>query len=264
MFVVCDYATRYPEAVALKNIDAGTIAEELDTIFSRVSIPQEILTDQGANFTSHLLTELYRMLHIRPIRTTPYHPQSDGLVEHFNQTLKTMLKKSLGQKGSNAKNWDTLLPYLLFAYREVPQSFTGFSPFELLYGHTVRGPLDILNETWQGSIQCDESVVSHVLAIRKRMEETMKLVESNMAKAQKQQCLWYNKKAREREFVPDDMVLLLLPTTHNKLLVKWQGPYRVVKRIGKVNYMIDMPDHQKRSRPTEEVGDTSLRQVHGR
>ena len=80
------------------------------------------------------------------------------------------------------------------------------------------------------------------------MEETMKLVESNMEKAQKQQCLWYNKKAREREFVPDDMVLLLLPTTHNKLLAKWQGPYRVVKRIGKVNYMIDMPDHQKRSR----------------
>ena len=137
MLVVCDYATRYPEAVALKNIDAGTIAEELVTIFSRVGIPQEILTDQGANFTSHLLTELYRMLHIRPICTTPYHPQSDGLVEHFNQTLKTMLKKSLGQKGSNAKNWDTLLPYLLFAYREVPQSSTGFSPFELLYGHTV-------------------------------------------------------------------------------------------------------------------------------
>ena len=97
VLVVCDYATRYPEAVALKNIDAGTIAEELVTIFSRVGIPQEILTDQGANFTSHLLMELYRMLHIRrPIRTT--------------------LKKSLGQKGSNAKNWDTLLPYLLFAY----------------------------------------------------------------------------------------------------------------------------------------------------
>ena len=42
--------------------------------------------------------------------------------------------------------WDTYLPYLLFAYREVPQSSTGFSPFELIYSHVVRGPLDILDE----------------------------------------------------------------------------------------------------------------------
>jgi len=70
VLVVCDYATRYPEAVALRSIDAETIAEELVSIFSRVGIPQEILTDQGANFTSHLLTELYKMLHVRPIRTT--------------------------------------------------------------------------------------------------------------------------------------------------------------------------------------------------
>ena len=135
ILVVCDYATRYPEAVALKNIDAETIAEELVTIFSRVGIPREILTDQGANFTSKLLTELYRMLHVRPIRTTPYHPQTDGLVERFNQTLKSMLKKSLGKGVRREKDWDLMLPYLLFAYREVPQSSTGFSPFELLYGH---------------------------------------------------------------------------------------------------------------------------------
>lgn len=77
VLVVCDYATRYPEAITLKNIDAVTIAEELVQIFSRVGIPQEILTDQGANFTSQLPAELYRMLHIRPIRTTPYYPQTD-------------------------------------------------------------------------------------------------------------------------------------------------------------------------------------------
>lgn len=248
MLVVCDYATRYPEAVALRNIDAETIADELVTIFSRVGIPQEILTDQGANFTSHLLTELYRMLHIRPIRTTPYHPQTDGLVERFNQTLKHMLRRSVGKGGKDVKDWDTLLPYLLFAYREVPQFSTGFSPFELLYGHTVRGPLDILNESWQGSIKCEESVVSHVLAIRERLEGMMKLAEFNLKTAQKQQSQTYNQKARLREFAPDDQVLLLLPTTHNKLLAKWQGPYRVVRRVGKVNYLIDMHDHQKRRR----------------
>ena len=71
ILVVCDYATRYPEAIPLKSIDAPHIAEELVTIFSRVGVPSEILTDQGSNFTSQLLTEVYRLLHIHPIRTTP-------------------------------------------------------------------------------------------------------------------------------------------------------------------------------------------------
>ena len=248
VLVVCDYATRYPEAVALRSIDAETIAEELVSIFSRVGIPQEILTDQGANFTSHLLTELYKMLHIRPICTTPYHPQTDGLVERFNQTFKQMLRKSIDREGRNAKDWDTLLPYLLFAYREVPQSSTGFSPFELLYGHTVRGPLDILKESWQGSIRGEESVVSHVLAIRERLERTMKLVEFNLKRAQEQQSVQYNQNAKQREFAAGDLVLVLLPTTQDKLCAKWQGPYQVLEKKGRVNYLIDMHDHQKRKR----------------
>lgn len=92
--MICDYATRYPEAVALRLTDAGTIAKELLAFFARVGVPQEILTDQGTNFTSQLMTEIYRLLQIKPIRTTPYHPQTDGLVERFNHTLKSMLKKA--------------------------------------------------------------------------------------------------------------------------------------------------------------------------
>ena len=75
----------------MKAIDAEHVTEVLVILFSRVGVPEEILTDQGANFTSKLLTELYRMLHVHPIRTTPYHPQTDGLVECFNKTLKLML-----------------------------------------------------------------------------------------------------------------------------------------------------------------------------
>ena len=93
VLIVCDYATRYPEAVPMKHVDAASVAEELVSIFSRVGVPKEILTDQGTNFTSHLLAELYKMLHVRPIRTTPYHPQTDGLVERFNLTLM-MLRKT--------------------------------------------------------------------------------------------------------------------------------------------------------------------------
>lgn len=116
ILVICDYATCYPEAFPLRNIKAGQIAYALLQLFSRVGIPSEILTDRGKNFMSDTLKQVYQLLGIRGIRATPYHPQTDGL-ERYNRTVKNMLKKLIS---ANAKYWDKWLPYLLFAYREVP------------------------------------------------------------------------------------------------------------------------------------------------
>ena len=135
MLVVCDSATRYPKVVPLCSIDAcRVVAEALVTFFSRVVIPQGILTDQGTNFTSQLLAEIYWLMHVRVLQTSRYHAQINGVVEWFNQTLKDMLRKTAYEEG---KDWDRLIPFVLFAYREVPQASTGFSPFELLYGREV-------------------------------------------------------------------------------------------------------------------------------
>lgn len=131
-----DYATVYPEALPLQNTASKCIAKELFQVFSRVGIPKEILMDQGTPFLSRLMKDLCVILKIKPIQTPVYHPQTDGLVERFNKTLKSMLKKIISKDG---KDWDLLLPYLMFAIREVPQSSTEFSPFELLYGRHPRG-----------------------------------------------------------------------------------------------------------------------------
>ena len=226
ILVICDYATRYPEAIPLRSIDAEHIAEELIKVFSRVGVPKEILTDQGSNFTSQLLAEVYRLLHIQPIKTSPYHPQTDGLVERFNQTLKAMLRKTVWDEG---KDWDKWVPYLLFAYREVPQSSTGFSPFELMYGRQVRGPLDILKETWETSKKSSESVISYVLSMQEKLSEMSELARENLARAQKRQKRWYDENARERRFEPGEQVLVLLPTDTSKLLAQWHGPYPVLR-----------------------------------
>ena len=119
ILVLSDYATRYPEAIPLRNITAKKVAEVLIEIFARHGIPGKILTDQGTNFTSSLLGELYKLIGVTALRTSPYHPQTDGLVERFNRTLKGMLRKVL--KGEK-RNWDTMVPYVLFAYREVAQA----------------------------------------------------------------------------------------------------------------------------------------------
>lgn len=93
-------------------------------------------------------------------------------MERFNQTLKSMLRKAAVEDG---KDWDKLIPCILFAYREVAQSSTGFSPFELLYGRAVRGPLDVLKESWEAEKRSNESVV-YIITIRERMEIMMELV----------------------------------------------------------------------------------------
>ena len=97
---------------------------------------------------------------MRAIRTSTYHPQTDGLVDRFNQTLKAMLRKAAQTKG---KDCDNLIPFLLFPNWEAPQASTGFSPFEHLYGRAVCEPLDILRESWEAAKKDDDSVVLYIL-----------------------------------------------------------------------------------------------------
>ncbi len=88
ILVIIDYATRYPEAVPLRK----ATARKLFLLCSRVGIPTEILTDQGTPFMSRLMADLCTLLKVKQPRTSVYHPQTDGLVERFNQTLKQMLR----------------------------------------------------------------------------------------------------------------------------------------------------------------------------
>ena len=239
ILVLSDYATRYPEAIPLRSVTAAKVAEALIDVFARHGIPDEVLTDQGANFTSTLLGELYSLIGIKAIRTSPYHPQTDGLVERFNKTLKSMLRKVLeGEK----RNWDKMLPYVLFAYREVPQATVGFSPFELLYGREVRGPLDVLKEEWIEKPDTETDVLSFVLQVRDRLETSRAIVEENARIAQKKQKEYYDQRARQVELKSGDKVLLMLPSSTKKFVAQWQGPYRITKRVGRVNYEIEIPD----------------------
>jgi len=145
ILTVVDYATRYPEAVALSGISTEEVAEALCSVYSRVGVPTHVVHDQGSQFMSDVMSEVSRLLNVQRLVSTPYHPQCNGLVERFNATLKGMLKKLCSER---PKDWDRYLESVLFAYREVKQDSTGFSPFELLYGRTVRGPMAILRELW--------------------------------------------------------------------------------------------------------------------
>ena len=91
ILTVVDYATRYPEAVPLEKIDTESIAEALMGIFSRVGFPREILSDNGTQFVSQVMMEVTRLISVKQLFSSPYHPMANGLCEKCNRTLKKML-----------------------------------------------------------------------------------------------------------------------------------------------------------------------------
>ena len=93
ILILIDYATRYPEAVPLKNIETETVAEALLDMYSRLRIPEKVLSDLGTKFVSKCMEEVSRLLSIKRLTTTPYHPICNGLVERFYGTLKKMLRR---------------------------------------------------------------------------------------------------------------------------------------------------------------------------
>jgi len=106
----------------------------------------------------------------------------------------------------------------------------------------------VLKEAWEGSKRSEESVVSYMLLVRERLLKMTELVQENLSRAQRQQKRWYDSNALSREFSPGDRVLVLLPSSTNKLWAQWQRSYEVKRRIGKVDYEVEMFDKRKKKR----------------
>lgn len=244
ILTLVDYATRYPEAVALSNITAETVAEALISIFSRCGCPKVMHSDRGSQFTSGMMAEVCRLLNVKQSFTTAYHPQANGLCEKMNGTLKDMLRRMCAER---PKDWDRHLDPLLFAYREVPNASTQFAPFELLYGRSVRGPMAILRESMEEEDIPEEIKTSYeyVFDLRNRLEDTCKAAQENLKVSKALYKKYFDAKTKDRQFAVGDKVLLLLPTEHSKLTMQWRGPYDITARVGQCDYRIVMNGKEK-------------------
>jgi len=238
-YVLCltDYASRYPDAVALPDQKTDTVAEALMTIFARIGFPKLVSHDQGTNFTSNLLTELLKRCGIRQNVSTPAHPQSQGVVERQNRTIKNQIR---AHAEKDRENWDLLLPYILFAIRDTVNRTTGFTPFEVVYPFQVRGPLAILKDAWTDTTSEGKLIAQYVLEVRRRHEIVMEEVLNAHEHAQETQKNWYDRRARARQYVEGQQVLVLNMQRKNKLESIWTGPYPILKRVNDVNYVVEL------------------------
>ena len=235
--VISDYYTKWPEVVAVPDQKASTVAHALvQELIPRHGVPEILHSDQGKAFESEVIKELCSILGIKKVRTSPYHPQSDGLVERLNRTLLQMLSKYVSD---SATDWDLWLNSLLGAYRTSRHASTGFSPFTLLYGRDARFPADVSFSTTvpHGTMDYEE-YIRQLQRVGRISQET---VEDNVAMAQARQVAVYGG-GTIRHFQVGTKVLWYNPALRRgpgyKLRRPWSGPFIVLAKTSPVNYQI--------------------------
>ncbi|GFS88479.1 retrovirus-related Pol polyprotein from transposon opus [Trichonephila clavipes] len=244
-FIICavDLCTRWAEAIPVKEISAKTTCNVLLKIFTQTGFPKMICSDQGTNFTSKLSEMFLSVMGVSPRFSTPGHPESMGAVERWNRTLKDMLSKNVQEHGSD---WDLHLPFLLFAYREIPHSTTGMSPFQLVYGRLPSGPISLLKEVWVGErnipTTLSRSVEKYLEDLIEKLRKAHEIAAETAEATQNNYASYYNLRSREKQFKVGDKVLVLLPSSTHKLMKTWIGPATIIEITRPYSAKVELDD----------------------
>ena len=242
MLTIMCASTRFPEAIPLKNIKAKTIVKALIKFFTLVGLPRGVQSDQGSNFMSGLFQQVMDELGIKQYRSSAYHPESQGALERFHQTLKNMIRTYCFD---TEKDWDEGIHLLLFAVRESVQESLGFSPFELVFGHSIRGPLKLMKEKLLSHDDDSMSLLQYVSDFRTKLSKACEIAKSNLKLAQKSMKEKFDQNSVNRSFEPGDKVLALLPVPGRPLQARYFGPYVIEKKMSDLNYILQTPDRRK-------------------
>ena len=235
-------STRFPEAIPLRNIKTKSRVKALIKFFTFVGLPKSVQSDQGSNFMSGIFQQVMHELGIKQYRSSAYHPESQGALERFHQTLKNMIRSYYFD---TVKDWDEGIHLLLFAVRASVQESLGFSPFELVFGHSVRGPLKLLKETFLSNDETPLNLLQYVSDFRNRLSRACEVARSNLKKSQGKMKARYDNHVIDKKFKPGDKVLALLPIPGRPLQARYFGPYTIDKKTSDLNYIINTPGRRK-------------------
>jgi len=231
-----DHFTKWMEAFPLPSVKASDIIKLLVTeIIPRHGLPQQLLSDRGSQFVSQLVSALCKELGITKLNTSAYHPQCDGLVERFNHTLIEMLSHYVDEHQSD---WDSFIPFCLFAYRTAKHESTQESPFFLLYGREPILPIDFTlgtSPTTTNGPDSKEQLLDNI-------NEAQQVAQTYLERQRQRQIEYYNDRRREVSYEPGQKVWLYTPNLKKglskKLLHPWHGPYTIDSQLSPVNYRL--------------------------
>ena len=241
VLVVGDYCTKWMEAYPLPDATASTVARKLVREFvCRFGVPQELHSDQGANFESEVFREMCQTLGVSKTRTTAYNPKSDGMVERFNKTLVNIVAVLINPQGKQM-DWDEFLPFATFAYRCTPQDSTGESPNLMMLGREVSIPVDLATGWPEASVDTNTDFAEE---LRRNLQSAHERARECLGKSARRQKRNYDRRATESGLREGEFVWLYNPAKKRhmspKLQLRWEGPWLIVKRLSDVTFRIQL------------------------
>ncbi|KAK3920085.1 Gag-Pol polyprotein [Frankliniella fusca] len=242
ILVAVEAFSGWPVVVPLYKQTADEIAQALIThVFSIFGAPQSLLTDQGKAFDSTLFQEIMELYQIKKLRTTAFHPATNGKAERWIKTLKQHLMMLVEQ---DRDNWPKYLPFIAQAYRNLPHSSHKFSPYEVMFGAAMRSPLDADRGSPPKNMDMHKL---YPMWVRKTMQDIHEVVANMNKKAAKRMKAYYDRNATLSPFAEGDLVYLYYPRRVKgisaKLITRWEGPYRIINLINECNARIERVDN---------------------
>jgi len=249
LITATDYFSKWVEAEPLVFITEANVKSFLwQNIISRYGVPYAIVSDNGKQFTGKQMKEVCDKLGVRFFNSTPVYPQGNGQAEASNKTVAAGIKRRLTAKRGK---WVEELPHVLWAFRTTPRRSTGQTPYSLAYG--IEAVIPIQKElptirTEHFDETNNDTALSNDLDLAEEKRDRARV---KLAAYQQEVAKGYNKTVRLRTFCPDDLVLKKVTDKNKKkkLMPNWDGPYRVVKKVGKGAYQIEDMDGKLVDKP---------------
>ena len=222
ILVFIDYATRWPEAFATRDMKATTVAEILiKEILCRHGAPVELLSDRGRDFLAEVVQETCKFMRTHKINTAAYHPQTNGLCERFNGTLTQIISLYVNE---NQQNWDDLIQMALFGYRISVQESTKRTPAELLYGRQMRLPMNF-------------DMYAPKLEFSKRLKHEWRRAQDSVARVAEANKIRHENKNNPVKYKAGEKIRIRVEATKpglsNKLKgVRWSDPTEIIEVRG--------------------------------
>ena len=243
VLVVTDHFTKYAQAFPTKSQTASTTAQVLwNNFICHYGFPEKFISDQGRNFESELIKDLCRLAKVKKVRTTPYHPMTNGQCERFNQTLCDML----GTLETEEKaDWKAFIHTLTNAYNCTRHSVTGHSPFYLMFGRHPRLPVDVEFGIHKIGNDVSFSKSKFIDRLHKRLGHAYRKARTFAGKESDRQKVLFDRKSKDLRLEPGDIVLVRKTAwqARHKIQNKWEEDDYVV--ISQQN--VDIPVYRVRN-----------------
>lgn len=221
--VIQDDLSRFLTVAPMENQESTTVARSfVEQFICKFGAPKEVVSDRGTNFVSKMMQHVCKILHIKKIVTSAYHPQAN-LVERSNRELKIYLRNFIGNK---PENWDELIPYFMFEYNTTINSSTGYSPYELIFGRKPTIPSSVYKVN-----DSDLNYDDYIRQMKVTFKDAHEIARNNLILSKEKRKEIYDKKTNDWIPMWGDRVLVQMVQTGigQKLQTKWRGPYDIVK-----------------------------------